>query len=558
MLSMRINIVPFFLLVALCLYGVVFSTSLLAADAGEEDEVPIFEQRLSALQGTLKAKEKEKRSLEGRLKSEKDAVTQEQLQQELTAANDIIVGVREEIVKLSTGGVELYSEPPVVDEEFDWQKDLELIFEPLLDQLREISERPRLIEKLEADIDYWNKRKEQLAQAANNLESNLAVLKDSSLKRQLKELLDTANSRSNTAKQKLSLLENELASLEQSKNPIWSTLGDIFSNVIVGIMLHFLIAVAAAIIVYQVIRLISFIPIAFITKNKPDETVFAERAIVVGRAILGSVFAVLIYFIVLYSFAEWLLLVLSTLIIAGIILGLKDAIPAYFVEIKTLLNMGSIRQGERVFFQGLPWKVSRLNVHTHLHNPLLHGHLRVPLPEIVNMSSRPYHDDEPWFPTKVGDVVQMADGAFGRVVRQSPDLVELNHGDSIYSYKADNFFASRPRNFSKGFTIYEIFGFDYQHQNIVVTEMLSQYEAGIKQALNTSPYADAYSYLSVEFNNASASSLDFKILATFDGELATEYYRIRRFFQKTSVDIANQHGWVIPFQQLTVHHLPVE
>jgi predicted nucleic acid-binding Zn-ribbon protein len=535
-----------------------FHNNAFAADAGDTDEVTIFEQRLSGLQDTLKAKEKEKKELEKKLKLEADDVTKEQLQQELNAADDIIVGVREEIVKLSTGGVELYSEPPVVDEEFDWQKDLELIFEPLLDQLREISERPRLIEKLEADIDYWNKRKESLSTAIANLESNIKAVTDKTLKRQLNDLLDTANSRSNTAQQKLSLLENELTLLRQSKNPIWSTLADIFSNVVAGIIIHFFIAVAAAVLIYQIIKLLSLIPIVFINKNKPKETVFAERAIVVTRSLLGGMLAVLVYFVVLYSFAEWLLLVLSTLIIAGIVLGLKDAIPAYFIEIKTLLNMGSIRQGERIIFNDIPWRVNRLNVHTHLHNPALHGHLRVPLSEIVNVSSRPYHDDEPWFPTKVGDVVLMEDGAFGKVVRQTPDLVEINHGDSIYSYKSSDFISRRPRNFSKGFTVYEIFGFDYKHQADICDEIYNTYQKEIKEAVEQSDYEKFSTYLEVEFNNASASSLDFKILASFTGEAAEDYYKIRRFLQKVSVDIANKYGWVIPFQQVTIHHQPVE
>jgi len=320
-----------------------------------------------------------------------------------------------------------------------------------------------------------------------------------------------------------------------------------------------LIALFIAFLVYQAVRLLSLFPIYIIKKNNPEETAFAERAIVVARIVVGGILAIMIYFVVLYSFAEWLLLVVSLLIIIGIALALKNTLPQYFVEVKTLLNMGSIRQGERIVFEGLPWRINRLNVHTRLHNPALHGHLRVPIEKIVSSSSRPYHSDEPWFPTKVGDIIFLEDDTFGKVVRQTPDVVEVNLGGSIYSYQTADFLSRRPRNLSKeGFTVYEIFGFDYQHQKDITTDILSTYRSAIEQALSRSDFAEYNTYLGVEFDNASASSLDFKILAAFTGEVAESYFKIKRILQKASVEVANEHSWVIPFQQLTVHHQPVE
>jgi hypothetical protein len=543
------------------IFALLLPSLVLAQAEGEEllSESLSFEERLSQLHETLAEKEKEKKSLKKMLKTEADTVTQEQMQQDLAAAEDIILGIREEIISLSTGGAQLFDEPPVVKEDFDWQRDLEKIFEPLLDQLKQISERPRLIEKLEADIDYWEKREQELQLAITNLEANKSQLSKKNLKKEIDELLVTADTRHTSAKQKLSLLRSELTTLKKAKNPIFSTMGDIFSTIVVGIILHFFAAIIAAFFTYQFVRLLSFIPIYFVTKNKPAGTVLAERAIVIGRNIVGVVLSLLIYFTVLYSFAEWLLLVISVLIIAGFVLGLKDAIPAYFIEIKTLLNMGTIRHGERLDYKGLPWRVSRLNVHTYLHNPALHGHLRVSLAEIAKLSSRPYHSDEPWFPTKVGDIVFIEDGAFGQILRQTPDLVEVDFGGSIYSYTAVDFIARRPRNLSRqGFTIYEVFGFDYQHQKEITTTILDTYRNAIKQALSASPFGEHNTYFDVEFDNASASSLDIKILASFSGEVAAEYFKIKRLLQKTSVEVANKEGWVIPFQQLTVHHQPIE
>jgi len=527
-------------------------------EVGSEKPVTI-EAGLLQLKEALSRKEKEKISLERQLKTEQDDVVKEQLQQELTSASDVIIGLREEITSLSTGGARLYDEPPVVEREFDWRKDLELIFEPLLGQLREISERPRVVEKLESDIAFWQDRQIELNAAIENLRANIESVSSKALKKDLSALLDTALARANTAEQKLSLLDNELIALEKQKNPIWSTLGEIFSKIILSIVFHFFVAVVVAFLVYQAIRLLSLLPIYFIAKNNPGEIVTAEHAIVVVRVVMGSMLALMTYFIVLYSFAEWLLLVISFLIIVGLALALRNTLPQYFVEIKTMLNMGSIRQGERIIFNGLPWKINRLNVHTRLHNPELHSYIRVPLAEIVTSSSRPYHNDEPWFPTKVGDIIFLEGDVFGKVVRQTPDIVEVSLGSSIYTYQTADFLSRRPRNLSReGFTIYEIFGFDYQHQKDITTTVWSIYKSAIEETINHSHFAEYNTYLGVEFDNASASSLDFKIIAAFTGEAAPDYFKIKRLLQKASVEVANKQGWVIPFQQLTVHHQPAE
>ncbi len=545
----------FFAALLLCLG---FSVAAQEEDALEDIELT-FEQRLTGLQKTLKEKEREKVELKQKLKAEEDLVTQEQLRQELTSVEDIIVGIREDIVNISTGGAELFSEPPVVKKKFDWKRDLELIFEPLLEQLRDISERPRLIEKLEAEIAYWEEREQELNQAVQNLEANLEQLSKNVLKREVKELLGTATSRRNTAQQKLALLRNDLIELREADNPIWETLRDIFANVIVVLVLHFFVAIGASFLVYQIVRLFSFIPIMLIRKNNSTKTVFAERIIIVVRSVVSVVLTMMTYFVVLYSFGEWLLLVFSLLIIAGLMLAMKDTVPKYFIELKTLLNMGSIRQGERIVYQGLPWRINRLNVHTRLYNSALQGHLRVPLTEIVNHSSRLYRHDEPWFPTRIGDVVFLEDGVFGDVLRQTPEIVEVGFGGSIYTYQTADFLARRPRNLSReGFTVYEIFGFDYQHQAEMTTTMLETYQKAIEAAIKASKYKEFNTYLGVEFDNASASSLDYKIMASFTGEVAIEYFMIKRLLQKASVEVANKHGWVIPFQQLTVHHQPAE
>jgi small-conductance mechanosensitive channel len=57
----------------------------------------------------------------------------------------------------------------------------------------------------------------------------------------------------------------------------------------------------------------------------------------------------------------------------------------------------------------------------------------------------------------------------------------------------------------------------------------------------------------VEFDEAAASSLNLFIYASFTGDAADSYFRIRRTLQSLAVDACNTNGWVIPFNQVTVH-----
>ena len=52
---------------------------------------------------------------------------------------------------------------------------------------------------------------------------------------------------------------------------------------------------------------------------------------------------------------------------------------------------------------------------------------------------------------------------------------------------------------------------------------------------------------------ASASSLDYLIYASMDGNSAASYFAIGRLLQQSCVDICNREGWIIPFAQFTIH-----
>ena len=75
----------------------------------------------------------------------------------------------------------------------------------------------------------------------------------------------------------------------------------------------------------------------------------------------------------------------------------------------------------------------------------------------------------------------------------------------------------------------------------------------LQQGILSLVTADEINRLEVEFKKAAASSLDYEIQGDFKGSAADRYEQIQRLLTRILVESCNEHGWVIPFTQLTVH-----
>jgi hypothetical protein len=97
------------------------------------------------------------------------------------------------------------------------------------------------------------------------------------------------------------------------------------------------------------------------------------------------------------------------------------------------------------------------------------------------------------------------------------------------------------------------FGLDYQHQSSITSSISHDMELYIKDGFDASSYSNWVNSLKVEFEKASASSLDLVIEIHFTGEAAEKYLEIPRLLQSFTIDACNKNSWVIPFNQITVH-----
>ncbi|MEZ5479300.1 MAG: hypothetical protein R3E95_17990 [Thiolinea sp.] len=132
-----------------------------------------------------------------------------------------------------------------------------------------------------------------------------------------------------------------------------------------------------------------------------------------------------------------------------------------------------------MLYNGVPYRVQSLNVFTILSNPYLKGIQRLPLEQIAGLYSRPVLTDEPWFPSKSGDVLLLADNSLVTVEQQSVEQVTVKTlGGSLIHYPTAQFYAQSLANLSRSgsFVVSTVFGLDYRYQN----NILDDYPAPIR------------------------------------------------------------------------------
>ncbi|MBK8163538.1 MAG: hypothetical protein IPK65_10470 [Gammaproteobacteria bacterium] len=438
---------------------------------------------------------------------------------------------------------------------FDWRAELQSVFEPVLVELRRLTERPRKIERLRNDQAYYQERLDVAEDALRNVARNRENAPTPELKQAFGAIEQRWQRRRDDINNRYGLTSYELEetlspSARPQRDPV-AALKELFT----GRILNLALAVLAAVLVFLVLRLLAGVYERRVMSRARRRGVFAARVINLVFYLLTAVLVLLAAMAVLYVRGDWLLLGLLIILLVGAAWALQKSLPAYLMEARLMLNLGSVREGERLVYDGLPWRVDALNFYATLVNPLLQGGtLRVPVRRLVDHFSRAYHEREPWFPARADDYVMLDDGTYGQVLAQTPECVQLQVLGAVKTYGVAAFLAQNPRDLSlQGFTLVVTFGLDYAHQEQVTGEVREKLEHALRDGLARSADAPHLNSLAVEFKEAGASSLDFAAIAAFDGAAAANYFLLQRLLQRLAVDACNAHGFVIPFSQITVH-----
>lgn len=429
------------------------------------------------------------------------------------------------------------------------------LLQPLLGELRDASSGPREMEALRNELRQARARQSLARQALERIRSFAPDAGDDELKRLLDEARQTWQQRAQESGSRIKVLELQIAERERSRTTFVERASSVFSNFWRTRGLNLLLAFGAALATFLIGRRALRFLRRFSPLHRRKGAQVASRLANIIAAALLALLCLMAALIMLYVREDWVLLTLAAIILLGIVWAGRSTLPPYIEQIRLLLNIGPVREGERIIIDNLPWRVSKLGFYSQLTNPELNGgSLRVPARDLLPLRSRPFHPREPWFPTRIDDWVILADGTYGKVVQQTPEQVVLVRlGGSLKTYPAADFLEQAPENLSRDFRISTTFGIDYRHQADCTEAIPRRLATAVEAALLAAVGHEHLRSVKVELEAAGASSLDYAVLADFSGEVASRLNVLTRLITRTCVDTCNAEGWVIPFTQLTVH-----
>ena len=452
-------------------------------------------------------------------------------------------------------GANLGSLRTLEQQKFNFQEEILSLVEPVVKELKEMTSDVRKKSELREAIARYSEKLPLAEKAIGSLSNLIDNTEDEAVRGRLEELLQEWTKQRAFIQSELQAAQLQLDKLESSERSFTES----SSSYLKGFfqkrgryLLEALLVVVAILILsklsYRVMRRV-------IPDYRREHRSFRIRLLDLLHRIFTLILVIAGPMVVFYVAEDWVLFSISLLLLIGFAWTLRQALPRYWKQMQLFLNIGSVREGERILLDGLPWRIREINFYSILENPVGKLLQRVPLEDLVDYKSRPLGKDEPWFPCKRGDWVIMTDGTRGKVIGISQELVTLvMRGGAQRTYTMQDFLGGSPLNLAPNFRIKEIFGITYSLQAQSTQEIPALLETHIARRIEEEGYGDKLLNLRVEFAQANTSSLDMAVIADFSGELGDLYNRLRRAIQRWCVEAATQHGWEIPFQQITLHH----
>ncbi len=453
-----------------------------------------------------------------------------------------------------SSGVDLGVFQEEVKQEVDWSRELREMLEPLIREIKKMTSRPREIEKLRDELARCDAQMEMVERANANLLLLISHTTAPQLTEKLNGIVRDWQNRGSEIRTQKTIVSSRLEKLTGEKRSLSESFRVLFGTFFRSRGLNLFLALFAFAFVW--------VGLHFLYKAIQKLSPFHKRDRAIPIRIFDLVyvvFTVLLSFLallaVLYSFGDWVLLSLTIIFLLGVGWVSKKALPRFWNQATLMLNFGTVREGEMIVYKGIPFEVISIHFHSLLENRVLGDKpLRIHINDLMDLRSRPIAENEPWFPSKAGDWVKLADGTYGEVLAQNVDMVRIRLlGGASKFYSTADYLAQTPMNLSSGFRLQVGFGIDYLHQEIATKEVPAVLEKAIREELEREGHGESIERIRVEFKEAGASSLDMAVLAEFNGRAESRFWSLERAIQRICTDVCTRQQWIIPFQQVTVH-----
>ncbi|WP_143436871.1 hypothetical protein [Ignatzschineria sp. F8392] len=532
-----------------------FTTNLSAQETIAENEAyAVLEATEKSIIDTQEKINEAKKELTSADSEESAAAIKERIEQLQSRLNQ----ARNEFEKYALGGIDLHyikEKENITDLNYDWQAELLQIVQPVFAEIQRLTQNSRERDTLTRDLALYNEKIEQLEKGLEFLQkAPFEQLTPESQKR-----LEVIQSNWETFLTDLLRERDRTQALLDAMATDKSFMESLKDGLLDFIKGRGLILVVSFSTFILVLYLLTKGMDLLIARRAKKEQGMIQRVNLKGRLLLlayrvfSVVVSVIAYLIVLHAMGDMVLFGIAILILLALIFAFRNYVPKYFSEIRLFLNLGSARQGERVIYRGIPWRIERITLYSAtLVNPAIdNGRIRLMLPELATLTSRPLLNDEIWFPAKVGDSFILPTGVFGEVKRITPESVYLNSFNSTIIYPAPDFIAGAPTNLSYGYYAVADFGLSYKHFATPVDEIFTKLKAYIEEFLSHTGMHDQYNSISVEFRRINEGiSLVYTVIVAMKGSGAGYYFQSGRLLQEACLRCAQKEGWSMPFTNI--------
>ena len=436
----------------------------------------------------------------------------------------------------------------------DWNRDLADFLAPIMSQVRKMTSRPRQIEALRTEVAQYHAQLRMTQEAQKRLILLVSQAGNPQLIEKLGKLTRSWENQENQVRARMAVSEKALEKAMGEKKSIGRSFQELLEFFFQSRGRNLVLALLAFAVIFGCLHYLHKLIFHLSPFHKKGRS-FGVRVFDLFYRVFTVIISAFVLLGTLYFLGDWLLLSLAIIFVMGIAWASKQALPRFWSQATLMLNFGAVREGEVVVYKGIPYEVGSINMNSKLENEALeNGFVRLHINDLMKLRSRPITENEPWFPSRSGDWVILADGTYGSVVAQTPEMVTLKlKGSALKYYSTTDYLAQSPTNLSSGYRLTGIFGLDYRHQGIATGEIPKIIQDALTVELAKAGHGNHIERIRVEFKEAGASSLDMAILAEFNGEAGSKYWVLERAIQRICVDVCNLHDWVIPFQQVSVH-----
>ena len=395
---MRLRI-PF---VACLVIACLVIASLLAAPclwaqqpAPASPEAALQEQR-EVLLGILKSMaqiEHDIQRLQGDLRSPESEGSRDELRKQLQQHRVKLEALRKDFVDVASGvDVSVFAQAAQPD--IKWQDRLLELLQPLLNEMTRLTAGPREIEQLRVRIAETENQLRVITQGAANMTRLISQVEDNSLQDKLQEIQGNWKGWRQEVDTQLQIAQQQLKRKLEDQPSIRESAKQILELFFRSRGRNFLVACAAFIGLWLILHRLHGV-IQRLSWLSPQRRTFSLRLFNVLYTLFTIISAIFGFLLVLYIYKDWVLLTLAILFLIGIAWTSKETLPRFVREVMLMLNIGAVREGERVVYNGVPWLVRTLNLYAVLVNPeLTGGQLHLPLRDFHDLRSRPFRPDE--------------------------------------------------------------------------------------------------------------------------------------------------------------------